>query len=33
MVRRGFPPEKIYYYRGGMLDWTALGLTTAKGAF
>lgn len=33
MVRRGFPPEKIYYYRGGMLDWTALGLTTVKGAF
>jgi rhodanese-related sulfurtransferase len=33
MVRRGFPAEKIYYYRGGMLDWTALGLTTVKGAF
>lgn len=33
MVRRGFPPEKIYYYRGGMLDWSVLGLTTVKGAF
>ncbi|MCJ7766723.1 MAG: rhodanese-like domain-containing protein [Thiovulaceae bacterium] len=33
MVRRGFPTDKIYYYRGGMLDWTALGLTTVKGAF
>lgn len=27
MVKKGFPPEKIYYYRGGMLDWDALGLT------
>jgi hypothetical protein len=27
MVKKGFPPEKIYYYRGGMLDWEALGLT------
>ncbi len=33
MVRRGFPAEKIYYYRGGMLNWSALGLTTVKGAF
>lgn len=29
MVKQGFPPDKIYYYRGGMLDWEALGLTTA----
>jgi rhodanese-related sulfurtransferase len=27
IVKKGFPPEKIYYYRGGMLDWEALGLT------
>lgn len=33
MVRRGFPVDKIYYYRGGMLDWTALGLSTVKGEF
>jgi rhodanese-related sulfurtransferase len=33
MVRDGFPPNKIYYYRGGMLDWDALGLTTIKGEF
>ncbi len=28
MVREGFPPEKIFYYRGGMQDWLVLGLTT-----
>ena len=33
MVRNGFPVEKIFYYRGGMLDWTALGLTTVEGEF
>ena len=33
MVREGFPATKIYYYRGGMLDWDALGLTTVKGEF
>jgi rhodanese-related sulfurtransferase len=33
MVRDGFPANKIYYYRGGMLDWDALGLTTIKGEF
>jgi rhodanese-related sulfurtransferase len=31
MTRDGFPANKIYYYRGGMLDWDALGLTTIKG--
>ena len=25
MTRDGFPADKIYYYRGGMLDWDALG--------
>ena len=33
MVRDGFPAEKIYYYRGGMLDWDALGLSTVEGEF
>ncbi len=33
MTRDGFPATKIYYYRGGMLDWEALGLTTVKGEF
>ena len=33
MIRNGFPANKIYYYRGGMLDWDALGLTTVKGEF
>ncbi len=33
MVRDGFPANKIYYYRGGMLDWEALGLTTVRGDF
>ena len=31
MVRVGFPVDKLYYYRGGMLNWTALGLTTVAG--
>jgi len=31
MIREGFPAEKIMYYRGGMLDWDALGLTTVEG--
>jgi rhodanese-related sulfurtransferase len=30
MVREGFPPERIYYYRGGMQDWLVLGLTTTS---
>lgn len=33
MVRRGYPVEKIYYYRGGMFSWEALGLTTVVGEF
>lgn len=33
MIRLGFPAEKIFYYRGGMLVWDALGLTTVKGEF
>ncbi len=31
MVRAGFPVSKISYYRGGMMDWEALGLTTVNG--
>lgn len=31
MIREGFPADKIYYYRGGMLDWAALGFTTVEG--
>ncbi len=30
MVEAGFPAEKIFYYRGGMLTWTSLGLTTRE---
>ena len=33
MVRNGFPAEKIFYYRGGMLNWDAVGLTTVEGEF
>ncbi len=33
MTREGFPSDKIYYYRGGMLDWDALGLPSIKDEF
>jgi rhodanese-related sulfurtransferase len=33
MTREGFPANKIFYYRGGMLDWDALGLTSVKNEF
>jgi rhodanese-related sulfurtransferase len=33
MTRDGFPANKIYYYRGGMLDWAALGFPVLKGDF
>ena len=33
MTRDGFPASKIYYYRGGMLDWAALGFPVLKGDF
>lgn len=33
MTRDGFPADKIYYYRGGMLDWAALGFPVVKGEF
>lgn len=33
MVRDGFPADRIYYYRGGMLDWAALGFPIVQGDF
>jgi len=33
MVENGYPVENIMYYRGGMLDWSALGFTTVQGKF
>ena len=33
MTREGFPADKIYDYRGDMLDWDALGLTSVKDEF
>jgi rhodanese-related sulfurtransferase len=33
MVREGYPPERIRYYRGGMQAWKSLGLTTVEGRF
>lgn len=29
LLKLGYPPEKIKYYRGGMQDWTSVGLTVA----
>ena len=31
MLREGYPPEKIMYYRGGMQAWHSLGLTVVEG--
>lgn len=30
LTEAGFPPEKLFYYRGGMQDWLLLGLTVVK---
>lgn len=30
LLRLGYPPEKLQYYRGGMQMWQLLGLTTVK---
>ena len=30
LLKIGYPPHKIKWYRGGMQDWAILGLTTAK---
>lgn len=32
MLREGYPPEKIRYYRGGMQAWHSLGLTVVEGS-
>jgi len=31
LLKYGYPADKIKWYRGGMQDWHALGLTTVKG--
>jgi rhodanese-related sulfurtransferase len=31
LLRFGYPPSKIKWYRGGMQDWEILGLTTVAG--
>ncbi|MFA7096503.1 MAG: rhodanese-like domain-containing protein [Gammaproteobacteria bacterium] len=28
LLKLGYPPEKLFYYRGGMQNWLSLGLTT-----
>jgi len=30
LLARGYPPDKLKWYRGGMQDWIGLGLTIAK---
>jgi len=32
LLKYGYPADKIKWYRGGMQNWQALGLTTVKGA-
>jgi rhodanese-related sulfurtransferase len=31
LLKYGYPADRIKWYRGGMQDWAALGLTTVKG--
>ncbi len=31
MIEFGFPADKIYYYRGGMMNWKNLGFTIVDG--
>ena len=31
MIEAGYPPKKIFYYRGGMQVWQSLGLTVVSG--
>jgi len=30
LLKIGYPPHKLYWYRGGMQDWEMLGMTTVK---
>jgi rhodanese-related sulfurtransferase len=30
LLKIGYPPNKLHWYRGGMQDWSMLGLTTVK---
>lgn len=30
LLKAGYPPEKIFYYRGGIHDWLTLGLPAEK---
>ena len=32
LVSAGYPPNRIFYYRGGMQNWQALGFRTTKSA-
>ena len=32
LLKFGYPPHRIKWYRGGMQDWEILGLTTVKGS-
>ncbi|MEZ5478838.1 MAG: rhodanese-like domain-containing protein [Thiolinea sp.] len=32
LLKMGYPPEKLKWYRGGMQDWSMLGLNTVKGS-
>lgn len=31
LIKRGYPPSKLFYYRGGMQLWNIMGLTTTIG--
>jgi len=30
LIKLGYPPEKLFWYRGGLQDWIGLGFTTVK---
>ena len=30
LLAANYPPEKLHFYRGGMISWTAMGLTTTN---
>lgn len=33
IIKHGFPAKKVFYYRGGMLVWSAIGLPLVEGDF